>query len=410
MHRKTLGLLLILALAAVAADWPRFRGPSGAGIAADKEIPVQWSGKDATLWKVAIPGDGNSSPVIWGNKIFLQSASAGERVLLCVNADDGKTIWSQAIPGTKAHIHKLNSLASSTPATDGERVYGLFWNGKTMAMHAYTMDGKPAWNRDLGEFKSQHGVGASPVVHGGLVYLNNDQDGKAALIALNAKDGKIAWQVPREAFRACYSTPFIVQEDGGPAELLVTSTAGVAGYDPATGEERWHWSWKFDGMALRTVASSVYLNGMVFATSGDGSGLRHAVGIKKGDKGDVTKTNLLWENKKSLPYVPCMLPWGNHVYFVNDAGMAGCVEAKTGKLVWFNRLVNGAVYASPVLIDGKVYAVSDKGDVFVFAADPDYKVLGKSSIGEPVMASPAVANGKLFIRGAEHLFCIGKSK
>lgn len=406
-RRAITGLVLLFALAALAADWPRFHGADGSGIATDKTIPIQWKDKEV-LWKTPIPGDGNSSPVVWGNKIFLQTAKDNDRSLVCVSVDGGKVLWSKTIPGSRATIHKLNSLASSTPTTDGERVYTLFWNGKTIGMYAFDMDGKQLWDRDLGGFKSQHGVGASPVVHNGLVFLNNDQDGKAALIALHAKDGKIAWQVPREAFRACYSTPFILKEGDKPAELIVTSTAGIAGYDPATGEEKWSWTWKFDGMALRTVASSIYLNGIVFASSGDGKGDRHAVAVKKGEKGDVTKTNLLWENKKNLPYVPTMLPYGDHVYFVNDAGMAGCIEAKTGKMVWFERLAGGKVYASPVLIDGKVYVVSEKGDVLVFAADTSFKVLGKSSVGEPVIASPAVANGKLYIRGSQNLFCIGK--
>jgi outer membrane protein assembly factor BamB len=409
MQQRLAGLVALLALATLGADWPRFHGPNGTGTAGDKDLPVQWTAKDGIRWKLAIPGDGNSSPVVWGNKLFLQTSKTDDRTLLCISADEGKILWSQTVPGIKAHTHDLNSLASSTPTTDGEKVYALFWNGKTMSLQAFDMDGKPVWQRDLGPFKSQHGVGASPVVYNGLVYLNNDQDdGKAELIALSAKDGKIAWQVPRKAFRACYSTPFIVKE-GDRSELLVTSTAGISGYDPASGEALWNWTWKFDGMALRTVASSVYANGIVFATSGDGRGDRHAVAIRKGDRGDVTKTNLLWENKKSFPYVPTMIALGEHVYFVNDAGMAGCAEARTGKLVWFERLLPGKALASPVLVGDKIYAAGDKGDVVVFAADTTFKVLGKSVVGEPVIASPAVANGSLFIRGAGHLFCIGKS-
>jgi outer membrane protein assembly factor BamB len=148
---------------------------------------------------------------------------------------------------------------------------------------------------------------------------------------------------------------------------------------------------------------------MVFATSGDGRGDRHAVAIKKGDKGEVAKSNLLWENKKSLPYVPTMIPWGEHLYFTNDKGMAGCVVAKTGEVVYLQRLA-GDILASPVLIDGKIYAVSNKGEVIVFPADPMFRVLAKTPLGEPVIASPAVAGGRLYIRGAEHLFCIGKAK
>jgi outer membrane protein assembly factor BamB len=413
MIRRLAALLVIVpfvaSLDAAETNWQRFRGPNGTGIAADKDIPLQWTEKDGLVWKVAIPGDGNSSPVIHGNKIFLQSSRENERVLYCLSTEDGKVLWSQSVPGAKARIHKLSSLASSTPATDGEKVYTLFWNGTTVTAQAYDFAGKPVWKRDLGAFDSQHGYGASPVVYNGLIYVNNDQDGKATLIALDAKDGHIAWQKKRKAFRACYSTPFILEDEGKPVELIVTSTAGITAYNPKTGDEIWNWTWKFDGMALRTVASSVHSKGMIFASSGDGKGDRHAVGIKKGVKGDVTKTNLVWENKKSLPYVPCMIPWGEHLYFTNDKGMAGCVEAKTGNLVYFQRLAPGNILASPVLIDGKVYAVSEKGEVVVFPADPMFRVLAKTSLGEPVIASPAVAGGRLYIRGAEHLFCIGKT-
>lgn len=391
---------------AEAGNWPRFRGPNGLGVVSEKDIPVQWTDKDI-LWKVAIPGLGNSSPIVWGNRIFLQSSTANERTLLCLNTSDGKTVWTKSVQGVKGHTHDKNTLASSTPASDGDRVYALFWDGKAIALHAYDLEGKQAWKRELGDFKSQHGVGASPVVYDGIVYLNNDQDGSAAILAFDAKTGKDAWQVPRQAYRACYSTPFVIEENGK-RELLVTSTAGITGYDPKNGSELWSWTWTFDGMALRTVASSVYANGIVFATSGDGKGDRHAAAVKKGTKGDVTKTNLLWENKKSLPYVACMLPLGDHVYFVNDKGVAGCAEAKTGKLVWFERLGSTPMEASPVMIDGKVYAADERGDVYVFMADPTFKLLAKNTVGEVVFASPAVADGRLYIRGRQHLFCIGK--
>jgi outer membrane protein assembly factor BamB len=404
-----LGLLAVIGAAgaeATAANWPRFRGPNGTGIADDKGIPVQWSEKDGILWKVPLPG-GNSCPVVWGDRLFIQSAGAQgkERLLLCLDVATGRTLWSQSVPGTtfKA-LHALNSLASSTPATDGERVVISFWDGSHVALYAYDLNGKLLWHRDLGAFVSQHGAGTSPVIYGDLVYFANDQDGAAMLYALDVRTGKTAWQTPRKPFRACYSTPFLLEKPGEAPELIVASTAGITSYDPDNGKE----NWTFTRIPYRTVASPVYGQGNIFITSGEGpGGPRHATAVKVGGKGDVTATHLAWEDKKGFPYVPTMLIWGEHLYFVNNDGIAGCYVAKTGEQVWFERL-NGKFFSSPVLIDGKVYAASEEGDVSVFEAAPTFKLLAKNKLGEPVMASPAVADNRLFIRGKDHLFCIGK--
>jgi outer membrane protein assembly factor BamB len=407
-----LGSFLVSASVSSAADWPRFRGPNGAGIAEDKNIPVQWNEKEGMLWKVPLPGLGNSSPIIWGKQLFVQSSSEDgkERYLLCLDVGDGKILWKRMVPGSTAHTHRKNTLASSTPAADGERVYALFWDGSEIVLHAFDFAGNPVWNYPLGKFTSQHGVGSSPVVYNGKVFLNNDQDGSSDLIALDARTGKLTWKSPRPAFRTCYSSPFLLEqrEKGEKPQLIVASTAGITSYDPETGAEVWKYVWTFSGkMALRTVGSPVHANGIIFATSGDGSGARHMIAVKVGEKGDVSRTNLLWENEKIYPYVPTMLTLGDHLYYVNDFGIAGCCVAATGETVWNQRL-GGNVSASPVLIDGKIYTVTEEGDVHVFLAATELKVLAKNSLGEPVSASPAVANNRLFIRGRNHLFCIGK--
>lgn len=417
MRKAKLGLGLFLLVCGVvgderhteAANWPRFRGPNGTGIAMDTDIPVQWSAKDGILWKTAVPGAGNSSPVIWGDRIFLQSASADgkERLLLCLSTSDGKVLWSRTHSGDRAKINAKNTLASSTPATDGERVVAAFWDGKEITLAAYDLKGEPLWQRNLGGFRSQHGAGASPVLYKDKVFYALDQDGAATLYALDAKTGKTAWQKTRKPFRACYSAPFLLTR-GDKTELMVESTGGVTAYDPDSGAENWTWNWKFTGKPLRTVGSPVYSEGLIFVPAGDGDGERHYACFKVGDKGDVTKTNLAWETKKrSFPYVPCALIRGEHLYFVNDQGFAECHVAKTGDTVWAERL-GGNVTASPVLIDGKIYSISEDGDVFVFPAEPTYKLLAKNSLGETVRASPAVADHRLYIRGQNHLFCIGK--
>jgi outer membrane protein assembly factor BamB len=410
-----MGILLVLAfglglggIRQTAADhWPRFRGPNGTGLATDREVPVRWNMQQDVLWKTHLPGAGNSSPVIWDNRVFIESATSKERLLLCLDAAKGKILWQRSMAGTIVHKHPKNSFASSTPATDGERVYAVFWDGRHVFMSAYDFRGNRVWSRDLGSFKSQHGVGASPVVHGGKVFLNKDQDGAAVLVALDARTGAVAWQAKRRAFRACYSTPFVRMDEAGKPELVVASTAGITGYDPDDGREKWTWTWHFANMPLRTVGSPICHNGIVFAASGDGSGERHTVAVKAGGQGDVTRTNLLWEKKRDFPYVPTMLVQGEYLFYVNDRGMARCHVARTGATVWEKRL-EGPVTASPLLIDGKIYAINEKGDVYVLAAAGTFKHLAKNSVGESVFASPAVAGSRLYIRGDTHLFCIGK--
>jgi outer membrane protein assembly factor BamB len=405
----TASLILAGASVAAAANWPRFRGPNGTGVATDKDIPVKWDAQNGILWKVALPGVANSSPIIWGKHLFTQAASkdGSQRMLLCLDVTDGKILWSRTVSGSRAKTHAKNTLASSTPATDGERVYAAFWDGKDIAMVAYDFAGNLLWRRDLGKFISQHGAGASPIVYRDKILFANDQDGSAVLLALDAKTGKTAWQVTRQAFRACYSAPFLLERPGLATEVVVVSTGGITGYNPDNGHTSWHWPWVFDGMPLRTTGSPVYADGMIFACSGDGGGDRHMVAVKLENNGNGTRPVLAWENKRAFPYVPTLLVRGPHLYFVNDKGIAGCYVARTGEPVWSERL-EGTVAASPVLIDGKIYAANEDGDVYVLAAEPTFHLLAKNSLGERVMASPAVADGRLFIRGQSHLFCIGK--
>jgi outer membrane protein assembly factor BamB len=395
---------------AAASDWPRFRGPNGSGIASDVTIPVEWTAKNI-LWKVDLPGQGNSSPIVAKGRIFVQSASKDgtDRVLLCLDAKNGSTQWVKKVAGRalKGKIHKLNTLASASPAVDAERVYAVFWDGANQIINAYTQDGKPVWTRDLGPFTSEHGAGASPIAIGDKVYFNNDQDTKAELLCIDGKTGNTVWTVNRPFHRACYSSPFLrTFSDGRKPELVVATTTGITGYDPDTGAQHWNWEWKFKTkLLLRTVGSPVYDNGVLFANSGDSPrGVRYLVAVRLGEN----SPQQIWENVKDFPYMSTVLVHGKHVYCVNDQGVAGCYEAETGKRAWFERL-EGDFVSSPVLINGKIYVTNELGDVYVIAANPaSFQVLAKNSLGELVRATPAVADERLFIRGERHLFCIGQ--
>ncbi len=415
-------LFLCLACNSSRADnWPRFRGPNGTGVAHDKDIPVKFDASSGILWKVPMPGPANASPIVWDKYVFVHSATpdGDKRVLTCLNVKDGQTVWTRAIPAAKAPINPRNTLASSTPATDGQIVVNAFWDGKEILLTAYDFTGKQLWQKNLGTWVSQHGAGCSPILYQDKVIFVKDMDSKdkdenevpnpSILYAFNKKTGELIWSAPREAYRACYSAPFLLEKPGASPELLVTSTTSIRSYQPAGGKVNWEWNWIFTAeMPLRTTGSSLYHNGMLFACSGDGRGDRHMAAVKLTGNGAGTRAVTAWENKKDFPYVPTLLARGEHLYFVNDRGFAGCFHAASGKNVWLKRQPEATFAASPVLIDGKMYAVSEAGDVYVFAAEPTYQLLAKNSLGERARATPAVANKRLFILGHNHLFCIGK--
>lgn len=407
-----LGLTLLAVAPTPAGNWPRFRGPNGTGVAQDADLPVEFGAKDV-LWKVKIPGEGNSSPVVWGAHVFFQTSTkkGTERSLLCLDADSGKTLWARSIPGSFVkYSQKYSSLAAATPATDGEAVYVPLWDGRDVILKAYSFKGDELWSRNLGEFVSQHGPGASPVVYKELVFLANDMDKKSTLYAFNKRTGETAWETPREGYRACYSAPFLLERAGVGTELVVTSTTAITGYHPESGKKNWEWHWDWGtGQPQRTVASSVAHDGTLVAVAGDGGGDRSMVGLRL-PEGTGGKASKAWEKKDKQvgPYVPCPLVRGEHLYVVIDKGFLGCFHLRTGKQAWLERLPDTYFSASPVLVGDKIYAPSEQGDVYVFAAEPTYQLLARNELGETVRASPAVANNRLYVRGMQHLYCIGK--
>ncbi|MFO0876567.1 MAG: PQQ-binding-like beta-propeller repeat protein [Gemmataceae bacterium] len=404
-------LVLLLASTAPAADWTRFRGPNGTGVSDDRDVPLPWT-DDHVLFRIKLPGVGHSSPIVVKNRLLYQAATKSDRLLVCHDAETGKEQWTALVPGSVGKIQNpKGSLASSTPCSDGEHVFAVFWDGKRVLLHAYTLEGKLVWKHDLGPFTSQHGPGFSPVVVDGRVFVNNDQDGAANLLAFDARTGKPLWEVERRAFRACYSTPFILEEPNG-KQLLVTSTAGVTAYNPANGKELWTYAWSFSRMPLRTVASCIVSDGHIFCCAGDGSGDRNMIAVKLGGKGDVTRTNLTWsrDRARATPYVPSLVAYQGHLYGVLDEGQAFCLEAVSGKEVWKSRLAAN-VSASPLLINGAVLVTSEKGEVFTFSPTPaGLKVVSRNRLDDTILATPAVANGRLYFRGETHLIAIGKKK
>jgi len=407
------------------AVWDRFRGPNGTGTTGDKDVPLTFGAEENILWKVALAGTGNSSPIVWGNHLFLQSASKDgkQRSLMCLDTADGKIRWQRSIPAARAKIRADSSLASSTPTTDGKAVYISFWDGQDILVSAYDFQGNPLWSKNLGAFNSQHGAGASPILVKDKLILANDMDKDdfttkvpnarpSMLIALDKRTGRVVWETARVAERACYSAPFLLDRPGQKQpELVVTSSTAVTGYNVETGTKVWEAKGWQDSLKapMRTVASSA-LAGDVLCVCSGGDGGRFTIGLDLRGLDNTDAPRRIWENRKDFPYVPSPLARGEHIYFVNDAGMAGCFHARTGKRVWFERLSDAAFNASPLLIDGKVYASNVAGDVYVFAAEPIFQVLARNQLNEVVRATAAVADGRFYIRGDRHLYCIGKSR
>jgi outer membrane protein assembly factor BamB len=402
----TLALTLTLSHA---ADWARFRGPNGSGVAEGPMPPID---PKAPLWKVEIPGKGVSSPIVVGGKVYLQTASKDgkTRTLLCLNAADGTAAWTKDVPGRTASTHAKNSLASSTPACDGAQIYCVWWDGSAVALHAYDLAGNEKWGTSLGGYVSQHGPGFSPVLHGGLVYVNVDDDEHAELVALDAKTGEKKWIAPRKHVRASYSSPFILKRGNRPAELVLGTTTAITSYDPATGKVNWNYDvpWPAGMMPLRVICQPVYVAGLVVMSCGDGSGARYMVAIDP-EKNPVAK---VWDSntKGTLPYVPCFLVKGDLLFWIGDkaAGYACCADAKTGKVLFSERITTKEPSASPVMVGNEILMIAEDGEMVVFSAAKEYDEVARAKLGEGVAASPAVADGKLFVRGTSHLFCFGK--
>jgi outer membrane protein assembly factor BamB len=404
--RSSLALTLALTLPAVGGDWPRFRGPNGTGVA---EGPLPDIDPKKPLWKVELPGKGNGSPIVVAGKVYLQSSSADgkSRTLVCVNAADGKIDWTKDVPAEKGKTHPKNSMASGTPACDGERIYCQWWDGSGVSLHAYDLSGKELWRASLGGYVSQHGPGFSPMVYAGMVFVNVDDDEHAELVAFEAGTGTKKWSAERKHVRASYSTPFVLQRPGKPTELILGTTTAATSYDPATGKVNWEYAipWPKGQMPLRVVGSPLFAAGLFVMSFGDGGGSRYMVAIDPSGK----KPTKVWELKKETPYVPCVLTRGDKLFWIGDKGIATCADAKTGKPVWAEKVFDGSdVTASPVMVGDKILMVSEKGEVAAVKAGAEFEELAKAPLGEKVYASPAVADGKVFIRGDSHLFCFGK--
>ena len=403
---------------ALGQEWTRFRGPNGTGVSDAKTVPAEWT-PEAINWKVKLPGAGHSSPVLWGDKIFLTGAennTTALRVAFCLNAADGSLAWSRSYPSKLHKRHEFNSFASATPAVDEERVYVVWSTPDEYSLIALTHDNEEVWRKDLGPFISQHSCGTSPIIYENLIILGNEQDAKSEqdpdvkgvsfLIAVDRRTGETVWQVPRESKIVPYSTPAIYHAPGGgPAELLFNSTAhGITSLDPLTGK----FNWEVGGLLDKRSCSSPVLlsSGLITASCGSGGGGNYIVAVKPATKAAPNSGSVAYKFDKGAPYVPTPLAKGDMLFLWSDGGVVSCLDAASGDLHW-QRRVGGNYFGSPVCVDDRLFCVSTEGDVVVVAAKKEYELLAKNPLGEVCHSTPAVAGGRMYVRTYEHLTSVG---
>ena len=409
---KRIVLLLWLAMLGAgvfshAQEWTRFRGPNGTGISEAQTIPATIKASDIN-WRIELPGSGHSSPVVWGDRIFLTTAGAepGSFTVLCVGANDGRILWQRHFPHVTFSKHKFNSFASATPAVDAERVYVAYTVPSRYTLMALDHEGKTVWERDLGPYKSQHGSGASPMVHDGMVVIGNEQDGPSFITAVDAKTGETIWQTARKPAVAAYATASLYEPANGKPALVFTSEAhGIYGVDPKSGKVLWEYAEAFD---KRSVSSPVIAGDIILGSCGSGAGGNFVTAIRPGD-GISREAELAYHLRKSAPYVPTSVTVGELVWLWNDGGLLTCLHAPTGDVRYQER-VNGNFFGSPVWVDGRLYAVSTAGEIVVVEASDQFKVISRFPLDDTCHTTPAISGGKMYIRTEKSLVSIGGGK
>jgi outer membrane protein assembly factor BamB len=425
MKQKRLTLFVAACMAATfclcpnlyPANWPQWRGPQGTGIAEERNLPLHWGTNENVLWKVPLPERGNSTPVIWADKVFITQAieSQKRRTLMCFDRSNGKLLWEQGITfREKEPTHETNPNCSASPATDGQRV--IAWFGSA-GLYCYDFTGKKLWHRDLGRQVHIWGNGTSPVIHGDLCYLNFGPGERSFLIAVDKRTGQTVWQhdepggdsgekkpgQDKAAWIGSWSTP-VVADIKGREEVLLSLPKRVAAFDPKSGKEIWTCA----GLNP-LVYTSVLYSGDIVVSMGGFNGM--ALALKAEGNGDITSQRL-WHHPKTKQRIGSGVIAGEHIYILNDPGVAECVELKTGKVVWENRLKGPATpsdsWSSMVLAGDRIYVVNKGGDSFVLKASPNFELLATNSLFENALASVAPSDGQIFIRTYKHLWCIGK--
>jgi outer membrane protein assembly factor BamB len=390
-------------------NWPNFRGPGGLGISPAADTPMQWDAKSGSgiVWKVPIPLAGNNSPVVWGDRVFLTGATGQKRSVFCFDAANGKLLWERPVDsGAKTNPDAEppsddTGYAASTAATDGRRVCAIFANGD---LACFDFAGRGLWTKSLGQPESAYGHASSLLMDRGLVLVQYDQGSaegnKSAMLAFHAQSGKPAWKAARDVDNS-WSSPILFSLDGR-RQLVTVARPWVIAYNPADGKELWRAKW-LEGYA-DVAPSPAYAAGRIIVANAQAS----VAAIPADGSGDVT-ARLAWQASEGLPDICSPLAFDGLAMLVESGGGITCYDVATGKKVYQHNL-QVAVNSSPVLAGGRIYLLDREGVAHILQAGREFKELGRSSLGEPCVTTPAFAGGRLYVRGQNHLFCIGKSR
>ena len=400
-----LTLLIVNSISVTQAqNWPNFRGPNGDGTSIETNLPTRWDSRTNVVWKSPVPGLGHSSPIIWEDKLFITTAlsETQEKLLLCYDCKSGHLLWQKTvIKSTFENKHNHNSYASGTPATDGTLIYLSFLDGDDVVVAAYDFTGKQIWLQRPGKFSSPHGYSCSPALFEDKVFINGSSQGTPFVAALSKTDGQTIWKVSHENPTHSFSMP-IFREMSGKMQMIFLGNKEFASYDPDDGSKYWF----VDGPSLDFAASPVYneKTGLILISSAWPQ--RYLLAIKPDGTGNVTQSHVVWRTSEGAYYVPSPVCTDDYLFSTMTNGRVYCTEIATGKILWTEDM--GKQYSSPVLADGLVYMPNDEGMITVIKPGPTFDPIARNSIGERMNASPAISNGKIYLRGYKHLFCIGK--
>jgi outer membrane protein assembly factor BamB len=391
-----------------ADDWPEFRGPTGQGLVLKGKLPTRWSQNQNVAWKREIPGKGWSSPVVAGGRVYLTTAvpdEGGDQSLraLCLDAASGNLLWNKAVfrqdGTTSPNIHSKNSHASPTPLVRDGKLFVHFGHQGTACLD---LDGKVLWRNTTLRYAPVHGNGGSPILVDDMLVFSCDGGDEGFVVALNTADGRVRWKTPRTvevSKKFSFSTPLLIDVDGR-KQIISPGSNVVSAYDPADGKEIWRV--RYNGYSV--IPRPVYGHGLIFICTGYER--PSLLAIRPDGKGDVTDTHVVWKTSKAAPHTPSLLLVGQELYMISDNGVASCLEAQTGAVYWQQRL-GGNFSASPLLADKKLYFQSEEGTGVVLQAGKEFKLLAKNALDERSLATPAAADGALFIRTEKHLYRIG---
>ncbi len=387
-------------------EWPRFRGVNGSGVVESANLPATWTDADY-LWQTDLPGVGHGSMAVVGDRVFLLCADAetSERMPVCVSAKDGSVLWKKTYETAKFKGHRFNSPASTTPAVDKELVYYTWGTKEQLTVVALTHEGEQVWMADLGPVVGGHGFGASPMVHEDLVVINNDQDGKSSLIALDKQTGEMRWQIPRKSLRLSYSVPVVLPtKERGDLLVFTNWQHGFTAVDPKTGEVVSELQ-SFDLEAKeRAISSPVLAGDYVIGTCGFTNEPKQAVAVKWNGKG----LEEVWRIERNVPHIPSVIVIRDRVFFWEDKGIGTCVDHQTGEVIWRERIGGATYFGSPVSDGEKIFCVDGDGVVVALAASDEFEELGRTKLGNGVVcrSTPVIVHGNMLIRTFDRLLAV----